>query len=394
MVMVRVAGTVLVSLAGVWAVLAAQARPGPSTPPGPDRPPVAQTGAATELWRAEGAGRGTPAADAASVYALSRTGELLAIDCDTGVVRWRQRTSPPGSTTAGSSVRRWGRLVIAGDEDVVAVEADTGTPAWRFTPPDGYGVGHYLGGVSEGVVFTGSASGRLYAIDAVSGQQRWSAAPASPDLTTVFEPVAQDGLVVAGYTTFTAPVTGGVVAYDAADGRQRWRRPLQARDGSAHTHGWGNGLVLAGDRVIATGRDGTLWALSAFDGSPMWLLEPPADACSAGTHRPDIRPLTRSGHLVVAGSSTGCVTSYDLHARTVGWRYTDPRLGSVASRLASDDTLAYVPFLSGRVVALDLRGGAERWRVGDGTHEFVWAPALAGRRLYLTSPSGYFAYSR
>lgn len=383
----------LLGVAGAWAAIAAQARGG-SPPPAGGKAPDGEPPGIVELWRVEGAGRGTPAVDALTVFAQSRTGELLAIDRRTGDLRWRQRSSPAGVSTGGSSVRRWDRFVIAGDEDLVAFDAATGSPAWRFVPEVGYGPGHYLGAVADGLVFAGSPSGHVYAVEAVSGRERWRAAVTGGVPATAYEPVVSSGVVFAGYTVFSSPPVGGVMAWDAVDGRLRWRRPLEALDGSAHASGWGGGLGTAGGLAFATGRDGTLWALSVIDGSTVWHLPAEATGCRAEPGRPELRPLTVTGHLLVTGSSSGCVAAVDAEARRARWRFADVRLGSTASRLASDGRLVYIPFLSGRLVALDRESGVEWWRLGDRDREFIWAPALAGRRVYLTSSSGYSGYVR
>jgi glucose dehydrogenase len=208
------------------------------------------------------------------------------------------------------------------------------------------------------------------------------------------EPVVSSGVVLAGYTVFSSPPVGGVMAWDAADGRLRWRRLLEALDGSSHTNGWGGGLGSAGGLAFATGRDGTLRALSVLDGSTVWQVPAEGTGCPAEPGRPELRPLTVTRHLLVAGSSSGCVAAVDAEARRARWRFADVRLGSTASRLASDGQLVYIPFLSGRLVALDRDRGVERWRLGDRDREFIWAPALAGRRVYLTSSSGYSGYVR
>jgi outer membrane protein assembly factor BamB len=392
----------LVAAAGGAGWVAVAAQPVPRTGAGTaDLPATAgqsrwDTGVArgAELWRVPGAGRGTPAVDADTVHVQSTLGEVIAVDRRTGVVRWRQRTSPPGVATAGSSVRRWDRLVIAGDEDLVALEASTGAPAWRFVPGTGYGPGHYLGEVAEGVVYAGSPSGHLYSVDAASGRERWRTEVAPGAVASVHEPEEEGGLVVAGYQTFGSPPAGGLVALDASDGRLRWRLALTALDGSPYAAGWGGGLLVGGGRVVATGRDGTLWLIGLGDGTVLWRLPAVESGCPAEPDRPDWRPLTGSGALVVSGSLSGCVASVDLDARRARWRFQDVRLGSTATRLASDDRLVYIPFLSGRILALDREAGVERWRLGETAREYLWAPALFGRFVYLSSASGFSAHAR
>lgn len=387
----RLAGVLcLAGTTGAWAMLAPQA---PRRHEFVGAPPEERAGV-VEAWRVAGAGRGTPAVDDGAVYALSRWGELLALERGSGRLRWRQPTSPPGTETAGSAVRLWRGLAIAGDDTILAFDATTGAPVWSVSPEEAGGAGHYLGAVVDGLVVAGSSAGYVLGIDAATGRRRWRAGPGDQEPTTVYEPAAAAGLVVAAFNVFTAPVSGGVLAVDAIDGRERWRQPLVSADGSPFTNGWGGGLLVDGDLVVVSGRDGRMWGLSLLDGRPRWRIDPERDAGGVPAGRPDVRPLTRSGRLVIAGSTTGRVTAFDLDSRAVKWRYTDERLGSTAFRLASDERLAYVPFFSGRLVALDVRTGVEHWRLGGAERELVWAPALDRRWLFLTSSSGYLAYSR
>src|SRR5262249_37385875 len=153
--------------------------------------------------------------------------------------------------TAGSLVVLANDEVIVGDYNVVAFDKRDGALRWRFTPTDGYAPGMYLGGVAGDLIFAGSPAGRLYAIDRRSGHARWAHRVDAGAETTVFAPVADEEMVVAGYTTFAAPQTGGVVALDAATGRLRWRMPFPVAAGAMPDAGWSGGLAIVDGTVVA-----------------------------------------------------------------------------------------------------------------------------------------------
>ena len=87
------------------------------------------------------------------------------------------------------------------------------------------------------------------------------------------------------------------------------------------------------------------------------------------------------------------VTAFDRRERREKWRFAHPDGGSTALRLQLPTTnTVYVPHLGGRLVALGLRDGRQRWEIGGFSDGFNWAPAVAGRVIYAAaSRSGFFA---
>jgi hypothetical protein len=66
----------------------------------------------------------------------------------------------------------------------------------------------------------------------------------------------------------------------------------------------------------------------------------------------------------------------------------------VAFGLAADQKSAFVPYMSGELVALDARSGVERWRAGGLRESFAWVPLVTGRRIYAAaSGAGFFAFA-
>ena len=278
-------------------------RPGRATVTWPDRGAAAGPAPST-VWRVDGEGHGRPASDAATAYFLSTRHEVVAIAAATGAVRWRQSTSEPGASTAGSAVVLAGSVVVAGDYNLVAFDRVTGAFRWRFVPSIGYAPGIYLGESSGGLVLAGSPAGRVYAVSAATGEVEWTAVIATDGRTTVFQPATDGTVVAAGYTTFTAPNVGGVVLVELGTGRELWRaafpRPADPLLGTGST----GGPVLTDTAVIASSGDGTVYGFNRTNGSILWTLPPirmvppilqgpvPLRTTSAGA---DYRPLARTG---------------------------------------------------------------------------------------------------
>lgn len=386
-VAIGLAVTVLTLNAGLLAQPPNLPRPAPNTTP---------------IWKVAGESVGQPAHDGETAYFLSRAREVVAVDAATGAVRWRTSTSitsvggTAGTSTSGSRVTLAGDVVVAGDWDVVGLDRATGRRRWRYQSVGSAGPGLFVGQASDASVFTGSQDGSVYAVNVATGRLRWSTrvVEARAVSTTVFEPVVAGTAVAAGYATHQIPPVGGVVLLDGDSGRIRWRTEFPAaRERFLGTNFTGGPLVVD-DQLIASAGDGGIYAFDLDTGAmrarfptfetPPSPLHPSTDA--------DIRALTRSGHLIIAGSLTGHIVAYDVDTREERWRHDASWWGSTAFSLAADDRLVYVPFWSGYIIALDAITGAERWRYGDFTQGFVSAPAPHGDRIYASaSRAGAFA---
>ena len=341
-------------------------------------------------WRVAGEGRGTPAVGESRVYFLTAHHEVVAASLAGGGEVWRQRTGEPGADTLGSLVVLCGSVVVAGDHAIYGFESATGAHRWRFSPKDDSGSGGYLGGAQDGVVFAGSRAGRLYAIDASTGQLRWSVLVSGTPGTTVFQPLVAEDLVLAGFTTFATPQTGGVVAIDRASGRVRWTREMPGERGPG---GFAGGPAVADGGVIVAGSDGRIRGLAVDTGALRWEL-PGVTRSDGRMQERDWRALVVSGTTLVAGSLSGVITAFDLEARRERWRFALAEGGSVALRLTVHRDTVYVPHLGGRLVALSVADGHQRWQIGGLSDGFSWAPAVVGDVAYAAARGGLFALPR
>jgi hypothetical protein len=68
--------------------------------------------------------------------------------------------------------------------------------------------------------------------------------------------------------------------------------------------------------------------------------------------------------------------------------------GSVAFGIHSDQQSIYVPYASGKVIAVGIAAGAELWRAGSRERRFEWPPALTNDRIFLTSEDGLYVLSK
>jgi outer membrane protein assembly factor BamB len=314
-------------------------------------------------WRHDIPGWGEPAADAERFYALTNAHRLVAFDRATGALRWSARTGDGGSGTWGSRVRLARSLVIVGDGALVAFEAASGRPVWRFEPPSGGSIGPYLGDVDDELVLAGSQDGRLFALETSTGALRWMRRLGHGADTIVLAPASAGGMLVAAYVS-GGHARGGLAGFDRS-GRRRWHRVLPAGEAPG-----GLALTSHGLALVAT-TSGAILASRLESGRAAWRLP------SIAPGKRDIRALAVTSDILVVGSLHGEVRAYGLRDRRERWRFPSASEGAPL-RLQATGSLVLAPFTSGTLVGLSIDDGVERWRLAPPGVRLEWPPVVAG----------------
>jgi outer membrane protein assembly factor BamB len=342
-----------------------------------------------DRWSARIDGWGRPVIADGMVYAMTRQHEVVAIDERTGRVRWRSRTGVTDGVPFGSVLGFAAPHVIAGDYDVIAFDGQTGALRWRFSPAQGYGPGLYLGDVARGTAFAGSPAGYLYGVSADDGALRWSASMNTATAATVYQPRVHEDLVIAGFTVFETPPRGGLVAVETARGIEKWHTYFPRGASAARSTGWAGGPVVWDGTLVAASATGSIYGFSPATGEIVFEI-PPEDDTSMTQ---DFRALAVVDDILVAGSSSGDVSAYERHTYHGRWRYRAPQLGSVAFALTVDERFVYVPFVGGRLVAIDARTGQPRWRSDRRQGLFAWPPAVMDGHVYAAGAGSITAFA-
>jgi outer membrane protein assembly factor BamB len=214
-----------------------------------------------ELWRyrTEGQIWASPAVADGTVFVGSADGSLHAVDLVSGEPRWRYDTEGRSHVSADFGFDRRtiqsspavadGRVFFGSrDGFLYAVEAETGSLAWRFDHEVSWCVTSPA--VDGGVVYAGSSDGLFaQAVDAQSGEELWRA-------PTEFRVFASPAL--SGETVLVADHAGVLFALDRRTGSERWRfRAGQAIQSSP---------VVANGTVYVGGDDGFVYAIDGTDG--------------------------------------------------------------------------------------------------------------------------------
>ena len=256
-------------------------------------------------WQLAMGGKGgfgfSPAVRKDAIYAASPDGTIVSVEPSTGRQNWRitaeRRLSAgvgagPNSVVVGtdkadvfvfdtSGKALWSGKVsseVAGPptaaEGIIAVwsldgkifglaEAD-GARKWvyqRTTPP--LTVRRFAGGVtSRGGLFTGTAGGKLLALDLATGALGWEASVATPKGSTELERIADVTSlpVVEERQVCAAAYQGRVACFELVRGNLTWSRDFSSL----------NGITTDNRFLYLTTDDGAIQALDKSTGASAW----------------------------------------------------------------------------------------------------------------------------
>lgn len=252
-----------------------------------------------ELWRTDFDAplTGSPAALGGSLYVTAVDSSLWSLDASTGRIQW----TLPG-TASLSTVARGSAPAIAGDlvifptsaGELTAVRRSNGQLAWS-TAAVGRRTGSALSTISAitgdpvvdgNRIYAANQSGRVFALDARTGQQIWSAREA-----------AVGPVWPVGGSVFLVSDQNRLIRLNAADGEQIWAQqlPLFTTDRVRRRLAIypQNGPILAGGRLWVSSGDGHLRGFDPVSGETVADIAIPGGAASA--------PIAAGGALYVLG---------------------------------------------------------------------------------------------
>jgi len=222
----------------------------------------------------------------------------------------------------------------------------------------------------------GTLDGHVYALDAGSGKQLWSA---EVDDEVISPPAIDAGIVYARTNS------GYVYAFDANTGERKWLYdqatvPLLSLRG--------NGQLLAAHGVVMFGSDdGNVVSLRGDTGAVQWKLP-----ITKSLGRTDIQKLNDADDSLQLDGSTLYATAYhgDLTALDAAQGQTlwDRPFSSYVGVGVADKALIGVDENS-LVWAFSKEGGGDLWKQDALEYHWLTAPAIQGQYAVVGGVQGY-----
>lgn len=255
------------------------------------------------VWRTSVSGpmRAAPTVYDGRVFAITKDNQTFALDAETGAVQWSHSgiEEVAGLLGAASPAVDGDMVVVAySSGEIIALRVENGRQLWSdnlaaIRRADAVSsLADILGRpvIDRGRVYAVSHSGRMAAIDAVSGRRVWETA-----LGGVNEPW------IAGDFLFVLTKNGEVAALTAKDGLVRWITSIGLYEDPEDKKGlidWA-GPVLAGDRLVVLGNHGTALTLSPYTGEIIGEIDlPGGSAISPAVAGKTLYLLTDRARLV------------------------------------------------------------------------------------------------
>jgi outer membrane protein assembly factor BamB len=297
-----------------------------------------------------------------TVYVGAGTGDLLAIDLETGKLRWKYST---GSQIGESSPAVGNGRVFVGDLAgiVHAVDAKSGTRAWTFKTGGEVKSSPVL---VNGLVLVGSYDTHLYALQEKDGGVRWKLQTNGPVHATA---AVQNGVIYLG------GCDERFRAVRVADGKVLFELPLGGYTGASPAIGAERAFVGTFNQDVV-----------AFDlraKRALWRFRDPEREFPYYSSAALLRRGTDT--IVVVGGRDKRVHAIDAKSGKAAWTFI------TRARVDSSPAIAggrvYVGSSDGKLYALDGATGQKQWEF-DAGDAITASPAIAGGRLVVGAQDG------
>lgn len=237
------------------------------------------------------------------------------------------------------------------------------------------------------LLFVGSCSGNVYALDRKTGRLRWTYNIRQDGDQTSFhgDPLVTDDLILIGADNGKQ---GHIYAFERESGNVRWKSLAPA--GAGGNVGVASDLVRRGNRVYAVAQGDELLCLSLEDGNTRWTFTNQFDRQKAILSNPP----ALDGDVVLMGGLDGFVYGLQADSGKVIWKTdlhspvrTNPIVSEGAVYVGTEDHHLYqLQTRTGAVTrALAVKGFPDRYAAVTGDSlltVLMQAPQTAGGILF------------
>ncbi|MEZ5402024.1 MAG: PQQ-binding-like beta-propeller repeat protein [Bryobacteraceae bacterium] len=329
----------------------------------------------TMTWKAPYGGRSTPVVHNGRVYVLNPAGEgvtlqerLMALDADTGKVLWEYKYNvyhsdvPPHriAWSAPSVDPETGNVYVFGGGGTVLAVTPEGKKIWERSMVEDFGIvtthgGRTVSPIIEGDIVivssvttawgeTARAAHRFMAFDKKTGETVYVSTPGGRPFDTTYSP------------------------------------PIIVDHGGTRV-------------LIAGGGDGTIHAIKAHTGEPIWKFYMSKRGVNTGVAVFQNKVVVSHSEENLESNEMGLLGAVDLNAKgeikpnQMLWRHEGVQFGFSSPVLEGD--ILYIIDNGSNLFAYDVNSGKQLWKKNLGTIQKA-SPVLADGKLYVGNENGRF----
>lgn len=266
-------------------------------------------------------------------------GEVIALDAANGAEKWQAKVN--SEIIAAPAVGMGMVFVRSNDGRVTALDAASGERRWFWAHevPLLSLRGNDAPVLGPGYLFVGNDDGTVTALAANDGRPLWEQAVAQPEGRTELDRMADvDGTpILDGSTLYASSFKRQTIAIDAPSGRPMW----------TSEHGGAGRIGVAGDRLVVSDSNGSVFGLEKTGGSALWQ--------QPGLARRNLTAPVVQGEYAVVGDYDGY-----LH-----WLKLDNGEFAARTRVGRDALRAAPIVVDGVLVVQSVDGKLSAFRLGQ-----------------------------
>jgi eukaryotic-like serine/threonine-protein kinase len=304
-------------------------------------------------------------------------GSIYALNVSTATLIWRYTT--PGPISSSPTVID-GMLYAGYVGGFCALNASNGWFLWNFATP--YQSTYTSPAIYDGVVYTCSSDGNIYAFDASMGSKIWAF---NTNATLLSAPALDNDLLIVSSSPLNWAISSNVYALHASTGSLAWNFTNKSEFHASPT--------IADGMVFVGSQDGYLYALNESTGVKIWSY-------AAKLWSYDGYGYTSGGYVgsaaIVNGrlyfaaeneNSSRFTNIYALDEATGAKIWVYHMGGFINTAVVVTDNEVFLTGNDRYIYALNAETGCEVWKYMTGSG-FMSSPSIANGTIYVGSDDG------
>ena len=290
-----------------------------------------------------------------TLYQLSDSGELIALNTENGRRRWRKSLGRLAASTPALAGGELYVTLLEGSEGeglgrVVGLRQSDGRILWSKSLPSRSESSPM---VSGNTIYFGTEAGTVYAVDRLTGRTLWTYQAAG---AVKGSPTLVNGILYFG------DYGGQIQAVSARTGAPVWKTQSEGAAVGSGTF-YSTAAVVYG-RVYLGNTDGHVYAYDQRTGALDWAVQTGSYVYAS----PAVADVPGLGPTIFVGSYSGYFYALNAQSGAIRWSY--PAGGKISGSATIIGHVVYFSVLGNHeAIGLSLRTGHRVFRFGDGAFD-------------------------